>query len=160
MKRQITLNQELDDNHEEASQQSNKHEMVTGENKYSAERKRDGIMGLELRVSEPIVSGETPGFVKKVKAKELVLPEEETTDQGRAFAGPLIDVLSPLGGKMRPVSSKRASINVLQHPRLRSGRPISVRSRSSYRSGITQSRDNMQNILLGRNVDKFTTEEH
>ena len=117
--------------------------MVTGDNIYSARRKKREIIDLDLGVSEPPVPGETPGFVKKVKAKELVLPEEEATDQGQAFAGPLIDVTSPLSGKMRPVSSKRASTNVLQHPRLRSGRPISVRSRSSYRSGITQSRDNM-----------------
>jgi len=138
--------------------------MVTGENRYSAERMKEGIIDLDLGVSEPSVPGETPGFVKKVKAKELALPEEETTDQERAFAGPLIDVTSPLSGKMRPISSKRTSTNVLQHPRLRSGRPISVRSRSSLRvslrSGFTQSRDNMQKVLLGRNVDKFTTEEN
>ena len=121
---------------------------------------KEGILDVDPGVSESPALGETPGFVKKVKAKELSLPEEETTDQERAFAGPLIDVTSPLSGKMRPVSSKRASTNVLQHPRLRSGRPTSVRSRSSYRSGFTQSRDNMQKVLLGRNVDKFTTEEN
>ena len=59
-------------------------------------------------------------------------------------------------GKIRPQSTKRATSNYV---RIRSGRPVSVRSRSSHKSGIVCSKEIMQKALLVNNAGKFSIDE-
>ena len=103
--------------------------------------------------------------MRKVKRDEFLINNDEEFSEKEAIQqdGPLIDTTRAMlsdpvhaPGKIRPQSTKRATSNYV---RIRSGRPVSVRSRSSHKSGMVCSKENMQKALLVTNAGKFSVDE-